>query len=277
MPVPAISCIGVVGLGKMGLPIARHLKRRGFSVVGYDKNPKAVQQAVDAGCIRAGSCAEVAGQSELLIIVVGFESQVDDSLFGPSGIMAGITGPLIVTIASTVAPSYVRSLPARVNGKPITFLDTPLTRAEQAAEAGTLLILGGGDKEAFDRCRPAFETFASDVAYLGGLGAGQVGKMINNLVLWACTSVNYEGLRFAQKLGVDPEALRDVLGKSTAQNWAMSSRSDERSAPWAEKDMMIVLKEADIARVSMPLAGVVKEVIKGFKIDHGYPMLSEDT
>lgn len=271
-----ISRVGVIGLGRMGLPMARHLKRRGFSVVGYDRSAKAVGQLVEAGGVGASSPGEVAAASELVIIVVGFESQVDDTMFGPNGAVDAAADGLIVAIASTVPPSYVRALPSRLGGKEITLLDTPITRAELAAEQGTLLILGGGEKAAFDLCRPAFETFASDIAYLGALGAGQVGKMINNLILWACTSANYEGLRFAKKLGVDPEELRAALGKSSAQNWPMTFRSDERSAPWAEKDMMIVLKEADIARVSMPLAGVVKEVIKGFKIDHGYPMLSED-
>jgi 3-hydroxyisobutyrate dehydrogenase-like beta-hydroxyacid dehydrogenase len=271
-----VSRVGVIGLGKMGLPIARHLKRRGFSVIGHDRSAEASRRVTEMGGVSASTCAAVAADSDLVMIVVGFESQVDEALFGPSGILAGAADGLIVAIASTVAPSYVKALPSRISNKAVTFLDTPLTRAEQAAQAGTLLILGGGDKAAFDRCRPAFQSFASDIAHLGALGAGQVGKMINNLVLWACTAVNYEGLKFAKKLGVDPEQLRAALGKSTAQNWAMSSRSDERSAPWAEKDMMIVLKEADIARVSMPLAGVVKEVIKGFKIDHGYPMLSED-
>jgi 3-hydroxyisobutyrate dehydrogenase-like beta-hydroxyacid dehydrogenase len=271
-----ISQVGMIGLGKMGLPMTRHLLRKRFSVIGFDRDPEAVRQLTQLGGRAAGDCAEVAANSQLVIVVVGFESQVDEVLFGDRGVIAGAPDSLVVTIASTAPPSYVRALPSRAGKPSIAFLDTPLTRAERAAEEGTLLILGGGDKSAFDRCRPAFQTFASDICYLGALGAGQIGKMINNFVLWSCTSANYEGLKFARTLGVDPEQLREALGKSTAQNWAMSSRSDERSAPWAEKDMMIVLKEADIARVSIPLAGVVKEVIKGFKIEQGHPMPRDD-
>ena len=271
-----IKRVGVIGLGKMGLPIARHLLRNGFSVVGFDRSADAMASLTQAEGEAGRDCADVATRSELVIIVVGFESQVDDTLYGPRGVIAGAREGLIVAVASTVPPSYVRALPSHIHKPGVTFLDIPLTRAERAAEEGTLLILGGGDRPAFDRCRPAFATFASDIAYLGGLGAGQVGKMINNFILWACTSVNYEGLKFAKTLGVDPEQLREALGKSTAQNWAMSSRSDGRNAPWAEKDMMIVLKEADIARVCIPLAGVIKEVIKGFKIEQGHPMPTED-
>jgi 3-hydroxyisobutyrate dehydrogenase-like beta-hydroxyacid dehydrogenase len=270
-----ISKIGVVGLGKMGLPIACHLAR-GFSVMGYDRRDEPFARFLAAGGRRARSAAEVASGSDLVIVVVGFESQVDETLFASGGLIEGARDGLVVAIASTVPASYVKALPSRAKPKAIDFIDIPLTRAEQAAENGNLLVLGGGERSVFDRCRLAFSTFASDIAYLGALGAGQTGKMINNMILWTCTSANYEGFKLAKSLGIDPEDLRRALQISTAQNWAMSSRADERSAPWAEKDMMIVLKEADLARVSLPLAGVVKEVIKGFKIEHGHVMPNEE-
>lgn len=118
-------------------------------------------------------------------------------------------------------------------------------------------------------------TFATDIFHLGKFGAGQVAKMVNNMILWACMSANDEGLRLAEVLGVDPQALRAALHHSSAQNWSLSTRAEERPMPWAEKDMMIALREADHARLSLPLAGCVKEVIKGYKIRHGIPMPTE--
>lgn len=271
------SRIGVIGLGKMGLPIACHLVRAGFSVMGHDRRDEPFVRLLAAGGRRAQSAAEVAAGSDIVIVLVGFDNQVDTALFGAQGVIEGARDGLIVAIASTVPASYVKALPARAKPRSIAFVDIPLTRAEHAAENGTLLILGGGDRSVFEGCRPVFASFASDIAYLGALGAGQTGKMINNLILWSCISANCEGFKLARTLGVDPEELRSALEKSSAQNWAMSTRADERSAPWAEKDMMIVLKEADLARVSLPLAGVVKEVIKGFKIEHGHPMPNEET
>lgn len=268
--------IGVIGLGKMGLPIACHLVRAGFSVIGHDRRDEPFTRFLPVGGRRADLAAEVAAGSDLVLVVVGFDSQVDETLFGVHGVIEGARNGLIVAIASTVPASYVKRLPLRAKPKSIAFIDIPLTRAEHAAEKGTLLILGGGERSVFERCRPAFAAFASDISYLGALGAGQTGKMINNLILWSCVSANYEGFKLAKTLGVDPEELRVALEKSSAQNWAMSTRADERNAPWAEKDMMIVLKEADVARVSLPLAGVVKEVIKGFKIEKGHPMPSEE-
>ena len=93
--------------------------------------------------------------------------------------------------------------------------------------------------------------------------------MVNNLILWACISANDEGLRLGEQLGVDRRAMRAMLLQSSGQNWALESGAGERPMPWAEKDMMIVLQEADAARMSLPLCGVVKEVIKGIKVARG--------
>jgi 3-hydroxyisobutyrate dehydrogenase-like beta-hydroxyacid dehydrogenase len=129
--------------------------------------------------------------------------------------------------------------------------------------------MGGGDEAAFDLCRPAFECFADAIFHLGPLGAGQVGKMVNNLILWTCISGNIEGMKLAQSLGVDPGMLREALLQSSASNWALDVQAQNNPMPWAEKDMTIVLKEADQAELSLPLCGVVKEVIKGIKLDLG--------
>ena len=140
---------------------------------------------------------------------------------------------------------------------------------QQAALDGDLLLLGSGVREAFDACAAAFKTFVNDIYYLGDLGTGQVGKMVNNLILWSCISANHEGMALAEALGVDTETLRDALLDSSARNSAMEVRAETWELPWAEKDMSIVLKEADTARISLPLCGSVKEVIKGIKINLG--------
>src|SRR5207245_6447875 len=138
-------------------------------------------------------------------------------------------------------------------GPRVAVRDGPRVRGGGAALAGKLLISGGGDEAAFAACRPVFGAFASDVFHLGAGGAGQVGKMVDNLILWACTSANDEGLRLGEALGVDADELRAALHHSSAQNWAMDQRAERSGMPWAEKDMSIVLHEADLARLSLPL------------------------
>ncbi len=266
----------------MGLPMARHLVAKGFVVTGFDVNPTAIAKARSIGAKTVKSPAQVAAASDLVIIIVGFDAEVDKALFGPKGIIEGAKPGLTVAIASTISPSYMRDLPERASRakgrKKVTFVDAPLCRGEPAAEAGELLLLGGGDKAVFERCRPAFETFATSIHYLGALGAGQVGKMVNNLILWACISANDEGLKLARTLGVEQEPLRQALLQSSARNWALEMHNVDLPMPWAEKDMSLVLHEADEARVSLPLCGVIKEVIKGIKVERGqpYPRVRKD-
>jgi 3-hydroxyisobutyrate dehydrogenase-like beta-hydroxyacid dehydrogenase len=270
-----IKTVAVIGLGKMGLPMSGHLLHKGFGVIGYDPAPEACAKAKALGARVAGSCGEAASQSELSLVVVGFDSQVESAVFGHGGIVEGARHGHIVAVCSTVAPRYAVSLAGRLAERGIVALDAPLTRGEAAAISGRLLILGAGDEHAFAACRPALEAFASPIHHLGAAGAGQVGKMVNNLILWACTSANDEGLRLGEALGVDRERMRKALHDSSAQNWSMDYRAEDSGMPWAEKDMHIVLDEADHARLSLPLCGTVKETIKGLKIRMGLAMPEE--
>jgi 3-hydroxyisobutyrate dehydrogenase-like beta-hydroxyacid dehydrogenase len=213
----------------------------------------------------------VAAESDFVIVVVGFDSEAEAVVLGPDGIFSAARPSLIVGIASTVAPRTMHKIAAKLAGSGIVLLDMPLTRGEPAAEAGQMLTMVGGDVAAFEACKPALATFANSIYHVGELGAGQVGKMVNNLILWACISANHEGLGLAKKLGVDPERLRNALVDSSASNWALQTRIEENPMPWAEKDMRIVLSEADRLRMSLPLCGVVTEVVKSVKFERGWP------
>jgi 3-hydroxyisobutyrate dehydrogenase-like beta-hydroxyacid dehydrogenase len=265
----AITRIGILGLGKMGAPMSKHLLARGFRVSGYDPVQAARQSARGYGVSVVDSPAEVAKASELVIIVVGFDQEVETVLFGPQGIVQAARDGLIVALGSTVAPRYATRLAERLSGHGVVLLDIPLARGEAAAVDGKLLIYGAGDPGAFEACRPAFSAFASDIFHLGPAGAGQVAKMVNNLILWACIVANDEGLRLAETLGVDPKRLQEALHHGSAQNWAMDHAAQRSGMPWAEKDMSIVLHEADLARIALPLSGTVKETIKALKIRLG--------
>jgi 3-hydroxyisobutyrate dehydrogenase-like beta-hydroxyacid dehydrogenase len=268
----AIETVGLLGLGKMGCPMAKHIIASGHKVVAYDPAPEACRVAAAHGARIVGSPRAVAQASDLVIVVVGFDSEVEGVLFGKDGVLEGANADLIVAVGSTIAPRYAARLAERLAERRVVLLDIPLTRGEAAAIAGKLLILGAGDESVFEACRPVFASFASDIFHLGAAGAGQAGKMVNNLILWACTAANDEGLRLGEALGVDAESMRRALHLSSGQNWAMDERADLSGMPWAEKDMGIVLAEADHARLSLPLCGTVKEVIKGLKIRMGLGM-----
>ena len=263
--------IGIVGLGAMGRPMARHLLAKGFSVAGSDLSGAARDAAASLGVSIAPNPKALAAASDAVLVVVGFDAEIERVVFGADGVAAAARPGLILAIGSTIAPSYARRLAERLAGSGLILIDMALTRGEPFAETGTMLILGGGDACAFEACRPVFSAFASDIFNLGPFGAGQVGKMVNNSILWACMAANDEGLRLGEALGVDQETMRAALVHSSAENFALSARADARPTPWAEKDMAIVLKEADGAGMSLPLAGLVREQIKAFKRRKGYP------
>jgi 3-hydroxyisobutyrate dehydrogenase-like beta-hydroxyacid dehydrogenase len=268
-----IRNVGVIGLGKIGLPIVRHLVAKGHVVAAYDIELRALERAIKLGARGCADAREVAAASELVIIAVGFDHEVLDVLQGTDGVYAGAPQNSVIAVASTVLPETMTQIAEEASsvGKGISVLDIPLCRGEPAAEAGMLLMLCGGDKDVFERCRQTFSAFATDIFLIGGHGAGQIGKMINNLILWACVSGNYEGFKLADKLGVDTEVLRQALIKSSANNFALETWHLPRPMPWAEKDMALIMQEADRARVPLPLSGVVREVIKAIKIEKGAP------
>jgi 3-hydroxyisobutyrate dehydrogenase-like beta-hydroxyacid dehydrogenase len=268
--------IGILGLGAMGRPMARHLLAKGFTVAGYDVAREACERVTALGATIAATPRDLAAQSDAVLIVVGFDAQVEHAVFGANGIREAARPGLLLGMGSTVAPSFARDLAHRLESSGIVLIDMALTRGEPFAEAGTMLVLGGGDEAAFAACQPVLRSFASDIFHLGPFGAGQIGKMVNNLILWACMTANDEGLRLGEALGIDAEKLRDALTHSSAENFSLSARADERPTPWAEKDMRIVLKEAVSAGIDMPLSTLVKDRIADFKRRKGYPTPKEE-
>ena len=267
-----IGSVGVIGLGKMGRPIARHLIAASYDVCGFDPDPDAASAAAASGVTIGTTCADIAKASDLILISVGFEEQVEQSVFAADGVLAGAGKTAILAIASTVSPSYMIALARRAKQRGLEVVDIPLVRGERAAEEGSLVVLAGGPEDVLARCRPVLETFSDALFRLGDVGAGQVAKAVNNMLLWTCLCANVEGMDFAEAFGVDREVLREALQQSSGANWALETRAEERPALWAEKDMMILLAEADSARVAMPVSGTVKEAIKAFKIARNLPM-----
>lgn len=272
----AIGKVGIVGLGRLGRPMARHLLANGYAVCGFDPAPAAIEAASAIGMETADSCARLAERSEAVILVVGFDRQVEEAIFGTRGIVAGARPGTILMVASTVAPGYMKTLAERVAGHGLVAVDVPVARGEMAAESGELLVFAGGDRDAVERVRPMLETFSERVDYLGPAGAGQAAKAINNMLLWTCLVANVEGLDLGEALGVDREALREALRHSSGANWALETRADERPALWAEKDMDLLLGEAETAGCAMPVSETVRTTIAAFKKARGLPSPSMD-
>src|SRR2546426_9325398 len=171
----AIRKVGILGLGKMGAPMAQHLLAKGYNVAGYDPVDAARRNAASLGVSVLDSPREVARASDVVIIVVGFDHEVEAVLFGSGGVMDAARSGLIVAIGSTVAPRYAARLAERLREQRVVLLDAPLARGERAATAGKLLIFGAGDEGAFEACPPAVSAFSSAIFHLGVASAGPGG------------------------------------------------------------------------------------------------------
>lgn len=276
MATAGIRSVGIAGLGRIGLPVTRHLIAGGFDVVAFDPVPEACAAARAQGATVAASCRELLSACDAVIVLVGTQGQVEEAVFGADGLVEGVSTPKPLMIASTVAPAYMESLARRTESLGLRVVDTPFARGEAAAEAGRLLVYAGGPADVLDRCGPVLDCFADRVCRLGEVGAGQVAKAINNMLLWACLSASVEGLDLGEALGVNREALRDALQHGSGTNWALETRADDRPALWAEKDMAIVLEEAERLGFAAPVSAAVTKAITAFKTARGLPPAPRD-
>ena len=188
--------VGIVGCGRMGFSMLKHLIKKGYSVAVCDLSAEALKRAADAGAKTATSPAELAKQCDFVILGVGYTDEVNAVVYGKDGLLDNLAKGAIIAVSSTTSPFVVQEIAAAAKPKGIGVLDAPICRGRFAADEGTLLALVGGEPEIVERGRAVFGTFCSDYAHLGNVGHGQVGKTMNNLLLW----VNAVGLIEAGRL-----------------------------------------------------------------------------
>lgn len=253
--------IGMVGPGRMGLAMTRHLIAAGYRVTATDVSAERLAAAEAAGAATAADAAGVGAASDYAIVAVGYDDETRAVTMGADGLIAGMAPGGVIAICSTASPYGVRDIAAAAGARGIDVLDAPICRGRWAADEGALLALVGGTDEVVRRSRPILETFCSDVAYLGDVGHGQLGKAMNNFLLWINGIGLLEAGRLAESFGADLPRLRRALligsGRSAAlEDW------DRITFTWALKDMQIVSELCDEAGLSLPVAGAVRELVK---------------
>ncbi len=268
--VPRIEQTGVIGLGAMGLQMARHMAKAGLHVSGYDIDAGARRRAEEAGVRVCRSAAEVARHAELVIVMVQTDAQVEEVI---GELLGALARGAIVCIASSVSPELCRRTAEEAAVRGVGVLDTPVVLGQEAANDGTLTTYVGGDAAAVARARPVLGAFCKNVLHLGPSGAGQIAKTINNLLLWACMTANFEALTLARTLGVDVPRLVEALGHGSGANWSLA-RWGKSTGKWSEKDMDVALELAQAAKVPMPLHGLVDQLVKHLNQDRMKALLS---
>lgn len=250
--------VGVIGAGRMGLPIIGHLARKGFRTLATDVDPKKKSEVEARGATWSPDAAALAAQCNVVLVCVGFDRQVR-GLFEQE--LRSAKKEAILAILSTIHPRTVQEL---AKASPAEVIDSTVCRGGEAADRGTLLSFVGGRPETVARVTPVLKAYSSDVVHSGPVGSAQVAKAVNNLILWACLVADHEGLALAQRHGLDIENLRKALLMSSAANTALENWGRQTMA-WAEDDMAIVAEMAAECGLALPQAGVTREICRALK------------
>jgi 3-hydroxyisobutyrate dehydrogenase len=250
--------VGVIGAGRMGLPIIGHLARKGFSVFATDIAAAKRAEVEKRSARWKPDAAALARESDIVLVCVGFDHEVRKLLEENGEALKGS----IVAILSTIHPKTVKAFAQAHKGFDV--IDSTVCRGGDAADKGTLLSFVGGAKDVVEHITPVLKAYSSDVVHTGEVGSAQVAKAVNNLIMWACLVADHEGLALAQRYGVDVEMLRQALGMSSAANAALEKWGTQTMA-WAEDDMAIVAEMAADCGLSLPQSDVTREICRTLK------------
>lgn len=253
--------VGFVGLGKMGLPMTKNLLKAGFEVWVVSRSRGPIEAAVAAGAKEAESPADLARRVDVGLTCVPLPETVEEVYLGEQGLLAGAHPGLILADHSTVGPDLNRKIEAAAKEKGVAFLDAPVSGGPMGAEAGTLSIMVGGDKEAFEKALPVFRAMGRHVVHFGPSGSGSVVKLINNMLVGIHELAISEALLLATKAGIDLHQLYELLMNSTGAS-AMLQRSfpfiaardfaARFSIDLLHKDLRLLLEMAEQLGVEVP-------------------------
>jgi putative dehydrogenase len=264
-----MKTIGFVGLGAMGLPMARNLLARGFAVRGFDTRGSALDAVAEAGAERAASAAEAARGADMLLLMVVNAAQANTVLFEGGGLDALASGGMVVLMA-TCAPGAVETMAARVLESGRRFVDAPVSGGVVGASGGTLTIMAAGPRDSFDAAKPVLDALGDKVFHVGEKpGQGAVVKAVNQLLCGVHIAVAAEAFSLAAKVGVDLRVMLEILSGSAASSWMVKDRGPrmlQAQPPVTSavdifvKDLGIVLEAGRETKAPLPLAAIAHQL-----------------
>lgn len=246
-----ISQIGLIGCGRMGRQMVAHMSQSGWAVHVSDASPEALKSAAALGGVPS-STTELSLNGGLIFLVVVDEEQVWDVLTGKDGVFEHAPPGTIVAICASVHPSVCRQVAELGLGRGITVIDVALVGGERGAEQANTTLFCGGKVADIRVCEAVFSAFATTVVHVGEVGAGQVAKTANNVLMWAALRADYEVLSLAKAYGVSPGSLRAALRVGTGANRPLDEWGSHRLR-WPGKDLEVAVRMALDAGVRAPL------------------------
>lgn len=266
--------IGFIGLGIMGKPMSKNLLKAGYSLVVSDINQAAVAELVEAGAKPAKTAKEVAEQVDLVITMLPNSPHVKTVVLGENGVIEGIKSGCPVIDMSSIAPLASREIAAALAKKGVPMLDAPVSGGEPKAIDGSLSVMVGGDKAIFDKFSDVLKAMAGSVVHTGDIGAGNVTKLANQVIVALNIAAMSEALVLATKAGVDPElvfkAIRGGLAGSTVLDAKAPMVLDRNFKPGFRidlhiKDLANALDTSHGVGAALPLTAAVMEMMQTLK------------
>jgi len=267
--------IGFIGLGIMGCPMAKNLVKGGYTLIVPASSAKA-EELKSAGAQVAHNYKGLAAQSDVIITMLPNSPEVKAVILGDNGIIEGLKPNAIVVDMSSIAPSVSQEIGLALKAKGIAFLDAPVSGGEPKAIDGTLAIMAGGEKTAFDKVKPILEKMGSSVVLVGDVGAGNVTKLANNIIVALNIAAVSEAFVLATKAGVDPtkvlDAIKGGLAGSNVMNVKVPMILDGNFKPGFKiglhaKDLQNALDTAHNLNVPLPLTANVMETLQALKME----------
>ncbi|HEV2099928.1 MAG TPA: 3-hydroxyisobutyrate dehydrogenase [Stellaceae bacterium] len=217
-----MAAIGFIGLGNMGAPMAANLLKAGHRVIGFDLASAVLEKLAAAGGQKAASAAEAIAAADIVITMLPAGPQVREVYLGNSGILGRAAQGALLIDCSTIDVDTARAVAAAAGEAGFDMLDAPVSGGTAGAAAATLTFMVGGEPAAFDRAKPVLEAMGRTIIHTGPAGNGQAVKICNNMMLAISMIGVCEGFTLAQRLGLAPQILFDVVSKSTGQSWALT-------------------------------------------------------
>jgi len=270
--------VGFIGLGTMGMPMARNLIKAGFSVTAYNRTSAKAARLAEEGAVKAASPADVAAVNPIIITIVSDTPDVESVVLGRGGVVEGIKPDSVVVDMSTISPEATRNIARLLGERQCHMLDAPVSGGEQGAIDGTLSVMVGGDEAILERCRPALQALGKSIVHVGTSGMGQTVKLMNQILVAGNLNAVVEALMFGRKQGVDLERAIDAVKGGAAGSWQLANlaprilKRDFRpgfKVGLMQKDLNLIMEAAGSTRLPLPATALVQQMFRSLKAESG--------
>ena len=266
--------VGLIGLGAMGLNMGKNLLKNKFNLTVYDVRNEPIRILEKSGAKAAKSPKHVGNTSAIVLLSLPSSKEVENVVLGENGLIHSLPEGGIIIDASTIDPAAVKKLANECNQKSITFIDAPVSGGTIGAEKGTLSIMVGGPNDKVDECKHVLQAIGTNIYHVGNTGAGQIFKLINNMLVAINLVGISEGFVLAKKTGIDLEKLYEVLKTSAGNSWALEQKLPKMIKNdfepgfkvWLQhKDLSLAMSLASQMNASLPMTSLAHQMYESAK------------